>query len=162
MLLKINLEEKKKTPRVHLLTQHQSFRYWFIQQVSKSFYGHKSDNLPSLILSGATFTFSPQEIQGRLPIDTDIISELAHKCILYITDSLLLACRSCIDWIICSAEHHNSGFYISAFCPYWLQFWRNKLEASKHPSPQSISQHILHLWATLILVLFLGTRISGQ
>ena len=98
----------------------------------------------------------------HIPKDLGMISEFIHKSILHITNNYLSACRSCIDWIIWLAEHHNSGFYNSAFCSCWLQFWWHKLEASKHPSSQPISQHLLLSSAILTPVLFLGARISRQ
>ena len=154
--------EKKKTFRAYPLTHHQPFRYWSIHQILKSFHDPESDIFSSLILSGATLTFSPQEFQDKFLINPGIISEPICKIILQISDNHFSACRSSTNWIIWSAEHHDPSFFIIAPCSSWLQFWWNKHEASKYLSSQPISQHLLLLLAIQILVLLLGTRISRQ
>ena len=79
-----------------------------IQQIIKLFHDPKSWHHFSLISSGAAFTPNSQEIQGRFSTETGIISELAYKYILHISNNHFPACRSCIIWIIWPAECCNS------------------------------------------------------
>jgi len=79
----------------------------------------------SLILSGTTFTFDPQKIQGNLSINPGKTSEHICKLILQTSNNYYSACPPITNRVVKPTSHiryYDSGILIIASCPLWLQF----------------------------------------